>query len=486
MIKAGRGRRLHRRLLVGGIAFLVAGAVTAAMVVDWLGVTPRALGPYIERRTEGHHPAIVAGGRLTGRALVELDRGMAHPTGDLVRALAPGTQARPANPTAPVGILVATPDEVRTALAAAQPGDVITLSPGTYRFEGIKLDVNRPGRADARITVRAAQPGSVRLEFRMVEGFKVSAPWWRFENLVIRGACDDDDSCEHAFHVVGAASHFAAVNNTISDFNAHFKINGEDGRFPDDGLIESNTLDNSRVRATARPVTPIDLVAASRWVIRTNWISDFIKGQGDRISYGAFAKGAGSANIFERNLIWCEHRLRGEPGQRIGLSLGGGGTGKEVCRDRKCITEQDGGVLRANLITACSDVGIYLNSAAASKVDDNTVVDTAGIDVRFPASSADATGNLVDGAIRSRNGGLLRSVDNYSTPLWQSFAGLHRVRGLFTAPQAGDFSWRSKAPSREREAEERAAPDLCGKRRGIMASYGAFDDFRDCQAARGP
>ena len=482
MSRASKAGRLRRRLLAGSMAVLVLGAVTAAVAVERLGLTPRALGPYIERRVEGHNPAIAATGRLIGRALLELDRGTTQAMQGAAPALVLGAQAASANPAAAAGTLAATSDEVRAALAAAQPGSVITLLPGTYRFEGIKIDADRPGRAEAPITVRAVQPGSVRIEFAMVEGFKVSAPWWRFENLVIRGVCADDDSCEHAFHVVGAARHFAAVNNTISDFNAHFKINSEDGRFPDDGVIESNTLDNTRVRATARPVTPIDMVAASRWVIRGNRISDFVKGGGDRVSYGAFAKGAGASNLFERNLVWCERRLRGQPGQRIGLSLGGGGTDKQACRDGKCVTEQDGGILRANLITGCSDVGIYLNSASASKIEDNTLVDTGGIDVRFPASSAQLDGNLVDGAIRSRNGGLLHLGDNRSMPLWQSFVGLHRVRTLFAAPQDGDFLWKDGMPLREGAAQG-AAQDLCGKRRAARPAYGAFDDFGACLAA---
>lgn len=465
---------------------LVLGGVAAAVVVEQVGVTPRALGPYIEHRTSGHNPAIVAAGRFVGRTLLALDRGAALPAPalpDTGPGLVLGAQAQPVNPTAAMGTVVGTADQLRAAMAAAEPGTVITLLPGVYRFEGMKLDANRPGRAGAPITVRAVQPGSARLEFGMVEGFKVSAPWWRFENLAIRGACGDDDSCEHAFHVVGAASHFAAVNNTISDFNAHFKINTEDGRFPDDGLIESNTLDNSHPRATRRPVTPIDLVAASRWTIRANQISDFIKLDGDRVSYGAFAKGAGSANLFERNLVWCERRLRGQPGQRVGLSLGGGGTGKEACRDGKCITEQDGGILRANLITGCSDVGIYLNNAAASRVEDNTVVDTGGIDVRFAGSSAALDGNLVDGAIRSRNGGLLHLGDNLDAPLWQSFAGHHPVRSLFAAPADGDFAWRAAPPARN-GAAARATPSvgLCGRARTAAPAYGAFDSFADCVA----
>jgi parallel beta-helix repeat protein len=469
---------MMRKAVVGALALLVVGAVGAAYLVEQAGVTPRALAPYIAKRTSGHNPIIVKAGEVTASTLLRLDRG--EPALPLNLATTLGAQARAAGSDAPGAIDVATPAALRAALARAEPGDTITLLPGVYRFSDRPLDIDRPGRAGAPIVVRAGQPGSAQLEFAVMEGFRVKAPHWRFENLAIRGTCVEDRYCEHAFHVVGAARHFTARNNTITDFNAHFKINGESGRFPDNGLIEQNTLSATRVRQTRNPVTPIDLVAASGWTIRANVIDNFIKGEGDQISYGAFAKGGGSGNVFERNLIWCERTLRGAPGQRVGLSLGGGGTGKEVCRDGRCITEQEGSTLRANLVMGCSDVGMYLNSAARSTITDNTVLDTAGIDVRFATSSARLDGNLVDGPIRSRDNGLLHLEDNRSTPLWQLFAGYHPVRSLFLDAASGDLHWRGAAP--ERASGQAGGTDLCGAKRSSAVVYGAFGDFSACQA----
>jgi hypothetical protein len=471
---------MRRRLLAAGAGLLVlggAGLVAAAVAVDHLGLAPRTLAPYIEKRSSGHNPTIVGLGRFASATLIQLDRGAGASAGPADLALTLGAQSRPAGHGKPAGILVASPDELRAAIGKAQPGDVITLLPGSYRFDGRAIDANRPGSETAPITVRAVQPGSVKIEFAQVEGFRVSAPWWRFENLAIRGACGNDSDCEHAFHVVGTGRHFASVNNDIADFNAHFKINGVGADFPDDGLIESNTLYNTRPRNTGNPVVPIDLVAASRWTVRANVIKDFIKLEGNRVSYGAFFKGAGSANVFERNLVWCEDKLRGQPGQRVGLSLGGGGTGAQYCRDSKCIVEQQGGSIRANLIAACNDVGIYLNSAADSRIEDNTLVDTTGIDVRFPTSSTQLDGNLVDGPIRSRDGGLLHLGDNRTEPLWQSYLGYHPVRALFRASEEGDFGWRGEAPQR---AGARKGKDLCGG--GAVDAYGAFDSFGRCRA----
>ena len=454
----------------------------AACFLQQQGVTPRALAPYVERRSAGHNDLIEGVGRFLHAALLRLDRGAPAP-GNSGMPLFPGigAQARQVAQSAPAAgteRLVASADELRQAIADASPGDVITLLPGAYRFVHAAIAVSRPATAHANIVVRARTPGTVTIEFDILEGFVVSAPYWRFENLTIRGVCKVHAYCEHAFHVVGAATHFVARNNTIVDFNAHFKINGDANKFPDHGRIEANTLRNDSVRDTANPVTPIDIVAASHWSVRRNLISDFVKGGGDHISYGAFAKGGGSDNLFEQNVVVCEARLHGAPGQRVGLSLGGGGSGKEYCRDRKCITEQERGVIRSNLVASCSDDGIYLNNAAASKLVHNSLVDTGGIDVRFAASSADIEGNLVDGDIRGRAGAVLRLDDNRSTPIALLYLGYHPARGPFRAPEALDFQWRGEVP--RRAAPATLTPDLCGSTRPATPAYGAFEDIGPC------
>lgn len=475
-------RPLRYAALLAVLAVLAVGSVAAGLLVlEGQGVTPRALAPYVEKRSSGHNDVISGAGQWLGATLLNLDRGEPQPS--LLPPLAVGAQAAPAPHAGPAPLahrLVATSEDARKAFAAAAAGDAITFLPGTYRIRG-DLAASRPGEASAPIVVRAGQPGTVTIEFDAGEGFVVSAPYWRFENLTIRGACAREEFCEHAFHVVGGAHHFAAVNNTILDFNAHFKINGEGGRFPDQGLLEANTLNNATARHTGSPVTPIDLVGASDWTIRRNLISDFVKAGGDNISYGAFAKGAGARTLFEQNMVLCEQRLQGAPGQRVGLSFGGGGTGKPYCRDHRCITEQDQGVMRANLIASCSDAGIYVNSGAASRIVDNTVIDTAGVQVRFPESSADIDGNIVDGAIATRNGAQLRLGDNLTTPIALLYLGYHPLRKLYASAASFDFSWRDAAP---RRAGVQRSVDLCGVKRKADARYGAFEDFGACVAKR--
>lgn len=483
-------KKLIKRLLITALLLGVVGCIGMAVVMEKFGVAPRTLAPYIEKRSSGHNPWIVRTGQLVGQTLQYLDRGpLLLPVP--LPALTAGVQKKlPASGVASVTgnqsasparvVMVASSEDAVAAIQRAQPGDRITFLPGLYRFNGARMSASQAGTADMPIVVRARDAGTVVLELEMVEGFTVSAPYWTFENLTIRGVCKDDSDCEHAFHVVGKAHHFTARNNLIEDFNAHFKINGERGDMPDAGLIEYNTLKNNRVRDTANPVVPIDLVAANGWKIRHNLIHDFIKGQGNMVSYGGFVKGAGSDNHFLQNMVFCEYMLRGHPGQRIGLSLGGGGTGKDFCRDRQCVSEQQDSSIQANLIAGCSDVGIYLNRAAASRVTQNTVIDTAGIDVRFPETSAELVGNLVDGAIRSRDGGSVNASDNSKSLVVQQYLGWHPIRSLFNGAEQLDYSWRNSGPPRQ---EIDLVPlDLCSPKRTVPAMRGAFDEFRSCMA----
>lgn len=469
-------------------------AVLTALIVWQLETQnrpPRELAPYLERRAEGHNRLITETTKVIATMLQHGDRMQAvgFPLPDLTL----GAQKNPVDSSVSLpkrSVTVTSAEQLRAAMRDALPGDSIVIAPGRYQFSGASPAANKAGTAEAPIIVRAEKLGAVKLNFILGEGFFVTAPYWQFENLEIRGACPQAEFCEHAFHVVGDAHHFVARNNIIVDFNAHFKINGEKGRFPDDGQIIHNTLTNTEARRTDHAVTPIDLVAASQWLIQKNIVTDFIKVGGDKISYGLFAKGGGQENKLLQNIVICEHRLRNYAGQRVGLSLGGGGTGAAYCRDQHCITEQDRSVLAANLVMSCADDGIYLNKAAGSEVLHNTLIDTGGIEVRFPQSSANVWANLVDGKIRERDDGILRPAQNKETSMTSLYLGLHPVRNLFRAPQDFDFAWRS-APvlvSAELNTPKNLVIDLCAPTSLSTKSsteqkqtpIGAFSDFTQC------
>ncbi|TAK90355.1 MAG: right-handed parallel beta-helix repeat-containing protein [Burkholderiaceae bacterium] len=469
-------RRWLAVILLSSGALIIAGMV----LIETVHIAPRLAAHYL---TERQYRSVWLA--RAGYTLLALDRGAPPTTVQYPDWIARWQTAHQPSPAQPGQrhISVNTAEQARAALAAAEAGDIIEFQPGHYRFDGSNIPASSAGREDAPIIVRAAQPGTVELELATEEGFWVQGPYWQFENLTVRGICKEDHDCEHAFHVVGGAHHFVARNNTLIDFNAHFKINGAQGQFPDHGRIEGNRLSNEHPRRTDRSVTLIDLVAASDWVIEKNLIADFVKQRGDHTSYGVFAKGGGARNQIRSNVILCTVLLRNpafsQDSRQVGASLGGGGSSANACRDKKCVVEQEDGVISNNLIAGCSDEGIYLNRAARSAVHHNTLLDTAGVSLRYAVTSADMRGNLIDGPLRLRDGAVLHDADNRSNWVTGQYLGLHRVRDLFADAAQLDLRWRG-APPRQAAASTDEAIDLCGQPRPAQPAYGAFEDFAAC------
>lgn len=477
-LAAGRRPSRLRRIVWSLIALCllvgVAGLGGAAYGLDRIGRTPRQWAPYLERRAQDHRPLIVHAVAWLTTWLDYADWMQVAKPLPLPASL--GASPDRSGPT-PEGRLrmVDSMAALRQAIATAQPGDVIQLAPGHYRLKGHYLKLVRPGTAAAPIAVRAARLGDVVIESSLIEGFNLSAPYWHFENLVFKGM---GNWCEHAIHIVGDGTHLLVRNDRFEDFNAALKINGQNGRFPDDGVVEGNTFTNSKPRRTTSPITPVNLDAASNWEIRDNIITDFVRAGPGGATYGGFAKGAGANNVFERNLVICQWKIRHAPGQQVGLSLGGGGTGLQFRRDKgRSGIEQFGGIIRDNLIVSCGDVGIYLNRAARSVVTHNTLLDTAGIEVRYPQSAARVADNMVDGIIRTRDDAIAHREDNVTSNLFGLFLGWHPVRHDFADPATLNLTWRTRPGL---VPNLRPGKDLCGYQRGGESPPGAFDDFSRC------
>lgn len=366
---------------------------------------------------------------------------------------------------------VATPAELIAAINAAAPGDIITLAPGTYDIsQNLNCDV--AGTASSPIVVRAATHLGALIRFDTVEGFKVSARHWVFEDLDIQGVCAVDSDCEHAFHVFGDADFLALRRNRVRDFNAQVKsnIDPSSSQFPDDVVIEGNEFADTDARQTANPVTKIDVVGGRRWVVRANYIHDFEKALDNQVSYAAFLKGNSRDGLFERNLVICELDHAG--GVRLGLSLGGGGSSPgSICEDGTCTPEHQHGMLRNNVIVTCpQDVGIYLNSAFDTRIYDNTLIANTGIDVRFAASTADLRNNLVSGQIRNRDGGSSTQSANLTgvtTAQYQQW---------FADPLAADLTLLEGTAFVDLAEPLAAVPDdYCGTLRGTAPDRGAVE-----------
>lgn len=383
------------------------------------GRSPREIIRYLERRLDGH----AALQTVTLPVMRIVQRQVERPIPDqVIPKFGKGALTTP-KPVAPLHTsirVVSTPDQLREAMSDVTSGEIIELLPGSYRFQN-RVMTRRAGTSDRPIIVSGRDPASVIVEFDNEEGFFVNQPHWIFQNLTIKGVCKSDGNCEHAFHVVGKARGTIIRNNLIEDFNAHIKINGVGDDWPDGGVVEYNTLTNNHSRATDRSVTPIDLVGVNRWVIADNVVSNFVKRGGDRISYGIFMKGAGRDGRVERNMVLCTIENISQPGVRVGISFGGGGTGQEYCRDKACKAEFFGGLVANNIVAHCNDFGIDVFRSGMVTIAHNTLINTAGIDVRESPAAAHLYGNLVEGLIRTRNGGKAKVEMNETTSLSDIF-----------------------------------------------------------------
>ena len=351
-------------------------------------------------------------------------------------------------------------DDLRRALAGAKAGDVLELAPGLYAVTKA-LQTATGGTPREPVVVRARQAGTVLLEVSAVQGFVVRHPYWVFENLNWRGVCADHSHCEHAYHVVGAARGTTIRNNRLEDFNAHVKVNGEGGQWPDAGLLQHSTLTNRAPRQTDNPVTPFDLVAAHDWQVLDNLVENFVRANANP-TYGIFMKGASQGGAIARNLVICSRSTTPLPGQRVGISLGGGGTGAAFCRDGACAFEHSGGTVANNVVAHCNDFGIDVAHSTHNTIAFNTLVNTEGIDLRRPPSSALAVGNLTDGRLRQRDGTVLQAEDNLS---------VGRLDTLLAAPDHLDLRWRG--PPTQVRTRPAISTDFCGQQRGVWSAVGA-------------
>lgn len=484
-----------RRLLRMMIWLLVIGTLLTA-VAAWLAYraidrSPNDLLRYTERRLIGHPKLELVALPVIHHLRAAIERPVADGLTPSMQGKGAQTQPLPpqkydaAGRPLPVAadalarpfvaqsqgrvVRVAGSEELVRAVIEATPGTTIELLPGTYPRLG-DLKTQRPGTPTAPILVTTRQPGSAVLEFEGGEGFRVAHSYWQFENLDMRGVCKEDAWCEHAFHIYDAARGIVVRNNRISNFNAHIKVNGVDGRWPDYGLLQYNTLTNSAPRRTGLPTTPFDLVGANGWTVADNVVSNFVKLEGNQISYGLFMKGGSHEGRIERNLLVCSLHDISLPGVRVGISMGGGTTTQGFCRDKVCATEHTRGVVANNIVAHCNDAGIDVNRSNQILVAHNILINTAGITLRDPISSARIEANLLEGNVHARDGALTEMRDNLIGSLHRRFVDADRL----------DLGWRDTPAAVP--ADPQVGDDFCRRKRSASTLPGAFDSAAPCTA----
>ena len=114
--------------------------------------------------------------------------------------------------------------DILQAIVNAEPGHIITVQPGTYSFSQL-ITVRADGTPVEPIFLRADARGTVIFNLSHIENFKVYGKHWVFENLRIVGDCENNEGCEHAFHIVGDADDLYFRHNDVVNFASHVKLN---------------------------------------------------------------------------------------------------------------------------------------------------------------------------------------------------------------------------------------------------------------------
>ena len=345
-----------------------------------------------------------------------------------------------ADPVLADPVYVADADELRQALTAAEVGQRIVIMPGDYFLPSLRLRAD--GRPDAPITLEAATPGSVTLWSRHTVLFKVYGAHWQFKGLDFQG----NHHTDHALHIVKGADGVVVEGNRFQNFHAAIKGNGEGSprQFPDGVRLLRNIFINDAPRDTQAPVASIDVVGGRDWEISQNFIADIahLPERSGRNTTAAFVKGGAHGATFDRNLIICEWRHRG--GQRVGLSLGNGGSssgafdrrGMASCPSGQCPEARAGRVTNNIILNCPEEPGIYLNKASDALIANNTIYNAFGVQARFAQSTAQVRDNLLTGAVWERDGGSVQARGNLSTGWFALASHLPAVKRKLTEPLA--------------------------------------------------
>jgi hypothetical protein len=390
------------------------------------------------------------------------------PTGDYNPS--PG----PSSATATRVVAVTNVTDLLNAINAAQPGDAITLEDGTYLLNS-NVEISRPGTDSQRIFVRARNKGLAQIQHCNTEGFKVTAPYWIFEDLQIRGVCPDDGiSNADAFHVTGGADHLIIRNSTIVDFQSHVKLNQETPggvqTWPNSFWAINNIWRDTKPMTGSDPKNVLNIDGGLNHVIRGNIFVDIATANFSQDQSAIYPKAGVQNGIIEQNLVVCTKTVTSGASLR-GIFTGDAGGFGGICNG-SC-TDQNM-TYRNNIVMHCqgdgNSGGIFINQESNAQFLHNTVHD-----VKWNFYYPDVPGpNYFTASLMFRDwvlGGAATPTDTMD--LQPDTAGMNAI---FTNPDIADFSLKDgtsilgKVPR-----NPRALYDFCGHLRATTTDIGAID-----------
>lgn len=374
-------------------------------------------------------------------------------------------------------ILVSTADEVRNALAQANPGDIIRVAPGVYEFSS---SLNLDGGGTPTQPVQLIGDGALGdVEFRITGslGFSVRGHDYVIEGIWVScqgGQC----SSARGYSLWGSARRITIRGGRTTNFMHHIKGWIANGTLdaPEDVTIAGNEAYNTSAFGGRTNVYNLD--GGTRWRVVGNFVHDYGSGP---INYGIFLKGATTQSVIERNLVAGNYDRGTSNGAVVGISFGGGRMGVQWCAAGNqgaggCTCEDFGGIARNNIVLNVSDAALHVNSACGSKFLNNIVYNSATM---LQIQSFEGTGDI---EVRNSvlNGGLgprpnLVTSNNITNA---DFAALYSdASALDFSAGAGAGALAINAPLPE------VATDYCGTARSSTPSRGAIEMPAACDVA---
>ncbi len=314
------------------------------------------------------------------------------------------------------------------AVSGASPNDTILIADGTYSLTGAPLLIeaegvtlrSKSGKRDAVVLDGGYDPGAGAMPIT-IHGSHVTVA-----SLTVQRAY---------YHPIHVASLNADIKGTLL-YDLHvidpaeqaIMIHGDPAftHFADDGVVACSKIELTAAgRAQVRNncfTGGVDAHAARGWTVRDNWIEGFYCSAGLAEHAVHFWRGSRDTTV-ERNVI--RDNVRG-----IGLGLGQGVAGRSYA-DQPCGGAANmgsyGGIVRNNAVSAQApelfgsqsgfDTGIGLEESCEAVVVHNSVASTqppgsSSLEVRFAATRATVTNNLLSAAFKVRDGAASQAAGN--------------------------------------------------------------------------
>jgi hypothetical protein len=324
---------------------------------------------------------------------------------------------------APTGHVVEVSDvaSLVAAVSGAAPNDTILIADGTYSLVGSPLLINadgvtlrsKSGKRDAVVldggydSGAGAMPITIHGSYVTVASLTVQRAYYHPIHVESVSA-DIKGTLLYDLHVIDPGEQAIKINGGEPAFT----------HFADDGVVACSRIELTAAgRAQVRNncyTGGVDAHAARGWTVRDNWIEGFYCSAGLSEHGVHFWKGSRDTTV-ERNVI--RDNARG-----IGFGLGQAIQGRSYA-DKPCGGAENlgsyGGVVRNNAISAQAsglfgsqsgfDTGIGLEESCGTVVVHNSVASTqppasSSLEIRFAATRATVTNNLLSAAFKVRDG----------------------------------------------------------------------------------